>query len=328
MDNLKTKTGTIFSIQRPAFKLGVSNININEKAPKIVNNRNGDGNYNIVRHNFELSEIKPRMAGDFKQQIESEGIKVQLSDKTLEQLFKIKIGDKTDTQWLTEKARLEALYRARGMTPEQIAREIEINKPLSREQRTITSNQNIAQSTLSIGDKFNEIKQEVVEGRAESRAHQAALIGQLALIMTDTAAISQFTSHQAQQLTDTLMRLNVPQSHQQLGILPRYIDYEYYKAHAGLINLYIISNASKDRNYPFLISLDRPIYNYTRNANGLPSISLEKMVEYLYRDVSKRYLDLENKGILKMDQMEQIADLLDNKWDNDSISILPKNRPP
>lgn len=330
MDNLIKKEGTIFSISRPAFILGVSNINLIEKPPNIVNKRHGDGNYNITRNNFESSEIKPRMAGDFKRQEAQEaeeGIKVQLSDKTIQDLFKIKVGDKTDTQWLAEKTRLEALYRLRGMTPDEITRELEVNKPLGREQRTITSNQNIAQSSLSLGDKINEIKQEVVDGRGESRAQQAALIGQLALILANTRGIMQFTGQQAQQLTDTLMRLNVPQSHQQLGLLPRYIDYEYYTQNAGLVNLYILSNALKDPNFPIMLTLKKPVYNYAGFLAGIPSISIEQLVAYMKRDVSKRFLDLEERGIKSSDQMVAITNLLPNEWDDPSVSILPKNRP-
>ena len=114
MNNLKPKlSGSIYDIQRPSFKLGT--VQIKNKDGKIsdltkLDRRNGLGNYEIIRRNFEKPAIRPRIAGDFDKlqaiDIETQGTIIQLSDKTIEKLFKVKIPDKTDTQWLAEKARL------------------------------------------------------------------------------------------------------------------------------------------------------------------------------------------------------------------------------
>ena len=163
---------------RPAYRLGTAvfdtanvNVRLNERQLP-ANTRNGIGNYTITRRNFDASVISPRIAGDFDRlqalDIETQGAKVQLSDKTIEELFKMKIPDKTDTNWIAEKNRLVVDYVARGMTPEQIQQELEINKPLGREQRKIKSSQNFAEASLSVGDKIEEIKNQVVDGRVES----------------------------------------------------------------------------------------------------------------------------------------------------------------
>ena len=118
------------------------------------NRRNGQGNYDLQRHNAIASNIRPRFAGDFDKlqaiDLELQGAKIQLSDKTIEEMFSTKVGDKTDTQWLTERNRLIASYTAKGFTAEQIDRELEVNKPLGREQRKVSSKQNIGQSSLSV----------------------------------------------------------------------------------------------------------------------------------------------------------------------------------
>ena len=336
MNNLKPKlSGSIYDIQRPSFKLGT--VQIKNKDGKIsdltkLDRRNGLGNYEIIRRNFEKPAIRPRIAGDFDKlqaiDIETQGTIIQLSDKTIEKLFKVKIPDKTDTQWLAEKARLTALYTARRMTPQEIERELEVNKPLGREQRKLTSNQNIAESSLSTTEKLEEIKQEVVDGRAESRTQQALLIGQLALIFADTQSVVNFTRQQFIDLSQTLARLNISQNRKQIGLDKRYVDIAYYNANQGLVNLYIFSNIASDPNYNRGIDYQTPVYNFaTHPATGLPAIGFTSMIAALGRPgPSRRYLDLETRGIISQVQLRSVIALLNKNWDNDDVSVLPANR--
>lgn len=338
MDNLKTKAGTIYNIDRPAFKAGTKErCNCNNKKIDIskLNKRRGIGNYEIMRPSFEAPKIRPRIAGDFDKlqaiDIETQGAKIQLSDKTIAELFKTRVGDNTDNEWLQEKARLTGIYQARGMTPLEIEREIEVNKPLGREQRKITVSQNIGQSSLSVKDKIEEIKQEVVDGRAESRAQQAALIGQLALIFADTQALTQFTQQQLVGLSQTVARLNVPRDYKQMGLTFRYIDYPYYFANRGLINLFIFSNITSDPNFgPNGINYNKPIYNFAAHPNGIPTVDFSSMTRQMQKrpPVNIRYLDLERRGVINYAQMLAIVNGLPNGWDNVNISITQNNRQP
>lgn len=333
MQNLKPKPGgTIFKINRPAFVAGEccckndGPIDISK-----LNERNGVGNYNIDRPSFLVPPIRARVAGDFNKlqaiDLETQGAKIQLSEKTIAELFKTKVGDKTDTKWLDEKARLTALYTVRGMTPSQITQELEVNKPLGREQRKITTNQNIAQSSLSIQDKIDEIKQEVVDGRGESRAQQALLIGQLALIFADTQAITQFTRQQAVQLAQTINRLNVPQDYRQMGLTARYIDINYYRANAGLINLYLFSSVASDPNYANgagPLNYNTIVYNFTANANGIPPIMFQSMITVMSQNNNRnprRFFDLERRGVISKAELDAIVLALPNGWNNPAISV-------
>lgn len=330
MENLKSKAGVIFSIARPAFKLGVVNINSVDKSNLPKNIRNGLGNYDIERRNFEASEVRPRIAGDFDKlqaiDIETQGAKIQLSEKTIAELFKTKVDDKTDNQWLDEKNRLVALYQARGMTASEIENELSVNKPLGREQRKITSNQNIGQSTLTVKDKLQEIKQEVEDGRAESRAQQALLIGQLALIFRDTQAIENFTTLQLTDLSQTVARLNLPRSAKQLGIQPRYIDIDFYTANSGLINLFIFANLPLDPQFNIIISYDSPVYNL-KTIRKTQALKLSSAVSSMGKTLNNRcYMDLEQRGIIDHQQMEDITDNLTNGWDNAEVSVDANNR--
>ena len=333
MNNLKAKAGTIFNIQRPSFRLGTVQTKSEDEGNDLtkINRRNGLGNYDITRTNFESSEIRPRLAGDFDKlqaiDIETQGAKIQLSDKTIQELFKTKIGDQTDSQWLDEKARLTAVYNLRGMTPQEIERELEVNKPLGREQRKITSNQNIGQSSLSVVDKIQEIKQEVVDGRAESRAQQALLIGQLALIFADTQAVANFTRQQLIDLSQTVARLNLPRNHKQIGLEPRYVDIAYYNANQGLVNLFIFSNITSDPNYNNGLDYKTPVYNFAgQPVTGLPAIGFTSMISAMGKKHARRYLDLQRRGLIDQGQLRTIIAGLNKGWLNDDVSVLPANR--
>jgi len=312
MQNLKPKPGgTIFQIKRPAFVAGECCCK-NDGPVDIskLNQRNGVGNYNIDRPGFQAPSVRARIAGDFNKlqaiDLETQGAKIQLSEKTIAELFRTKVGDKTDTKWIQEKTRLTALYQARGMTPQDIERELEVNKPLGREQRKITATQNIAQSSLSVADKIDEIRQEVINGRGESRAQQAVLTAQLALIFADTQNIVQFTQQQLNGLTQTVARLNFPKDRVQLGIIPRIIDIDYYNTNRGLINLFIFSNITTDPNYNNGINYDIVVYNFAGGSlTGLPGVNFISMISALDRNTlsangtpQRRYLDLDTRGLI------------------------------
>mgnify|MGYP003642172284 CR=1 FL=1 len=317
---------------RPAYRLGTSMFEQkNVKLPPNI--RNGIGNYTITRRNFDASVISPRIAGDFDRlqalDIETQGAKVQLSDKTIEELFKMKIPDKKDTTWIAEKNRLVVDYAARGMTPEQIQQELEINKPLGREQRKIKSSQNFAESSLSVGDKIEEIKNQVVDGRVESRAQQVALVAQIALLLADTRAIEALTRVQLGDLARTIATLRLPTDHKLLGIPPRFIDIDFYNANAGLINLYLFSSVQADPNYnggAGPLTYDTLVYNFAGGPTGIPPVKLTSMVASMGRGGGRRYLDLLTRGVITQMQMRVAVAGLPGGFANPDVAISPANQ--
>ena len=84
---------TTSHIDRPSFKVGdnFQYIQGNNDITKL-NQRNGIGDYTIQRDNYQQSTIAPRVGVDFDQlkaiELELEGAKVLLSDKTIDELFK------------------------------------------------------------------------------------------------------------------------------------------------------------------------------------------------------------------------------------------------
>ena len=114
------KPGTIFNIQRPSFKADeVAPINSKIVGKVLKSKRSGTGNYNIKRESFLAPDIMGRYTIDFDklelQNLQQDGIKVRLGDKTLRDIFDIQIDDPTDMLWLAEKDR--RLASAKSGTP-------------------------------------------------------------------------------------------------------------------------------------------------------------------------------------------------------------------
>jgi hypothetical protein len=314
-------------LNRPSFKVG-DKFQYTEGDNDItkINQRNGNGNYTIQRDNFQQSTIAPRVGVDFDQlkaiELQLDGAKVQLSDKTIDELFKAKLPDPTDTTWLNEKRRLVAMYQALGMSQQDIEKTIKTNAPLGREQRTVSSS--IGYSVLSVSDKIDEIKKEVLDGRAESKQNQAILIGQLALIFTNIQTIDDFTKNDITNILKAMGRLNVPQTHLKMG-LPRFIDNKYYKKESGLINLFLFSNVSTDPTFEQKdgISYAKPLYNLTPN-NTTTTYNYRSMVTVFAKKspVDRYYLDTERRGLIDFKQLVVFVTTLQGGLSNPAMSGL------
>jgi hypothetical protein len=324
------KRGRISGV-RPGFRAGASIVGIHAQELR-PNFRNGVGNSTITRPNFMASKIMPRQHTDFDKlqamDIANQGEKVRLSDETLERILTVNVPDPTDLRWIAERNRLEALYAARGMTAEQISREMTVNKPLGRQQRTIKQNRDqVDQATLTMGRKLEELQQEVKDGRAESRLQQAQIIGQFALVLADTNAIAGLTILQLTNLGRALARIGVPTNHKRLGLIPRFVDVAYYNQNAGLINLLLFSKVRESPNTA-QFNYDLMVKNYAGNAeNGLPAISLRSMISALGRPAQRRrYLDLLRGGVVSRRQLRAVSRVTQNGFDGPDFDIQLANQ--
>jgi hypothetical protein len=329
-----------FCIKRPAFKEGaVANSYANPNLPQ--NKRNGLGNRDITRDNFLAPAIKPRFTGDFDKlqtlDISEVGKPESITDNKLGYFTNIRVPDPTDFEWLREKARLEAEYTTRftnaGVPANEIlamvGRELEVNKPLGRDQRTInrSSDSISSDSRLNTKEKLREIVQEVQQGRAEGQAGRVAITAQLIQIFTDTQAISTLTQLQLTNLGQALARIGVPTNHKRLGIVPRYVDNVFYNANAGMINLLLFS---KVREQPNTVgyNYDRIVKNFpTHPPNGLPAMKLTSMVSAIsLNGPNRRYLDLELGGVIDRFTIRRLAGASPNGWGDPDFSVSVGNR--
>ena len=258
----------------------------------------------------------------------------ELSEQ-LNSLLTVNVPDPTDTKWLAEKERMTAVLTAQLIAqripaderPAIIARELEVNKPLGREQRSKYVKENIATTTLNTAGKLTEIKQEITEGRAESRTQQIALLGQIANILKDVNSLRSLTSIQLADLGNSVGRLNAPTTYKDLGIPHRYVDNVFYNHNAGIINLMLFSRVRDEQqndqyNYGLMVK------NFARNpSTGLPAISLTSAVSALGRPgTQRRYLDLERGGLISQDTVRRIADNVRGGYDSKLFSIQKANR--
>lgn len=312
---------------RPAFKSGTIYVQ-KEQVPRLQKNkRAGLGNFDMTRNNFNRPEIRPRAVDFDKLQaidIETQGAKIQLGDKTFSQLFSIKIPDPQDTKWLAEKLRLTNQYRLAGYTPLQIKRELDVNKPLGREQRKINSVQTITETSLSMSEKLGALETEIKDGRAESVVQQNQLMAQFAVVLNDITGLANLTQTEINNLGTSLSRLGVPTDYKQLGIVPKYIDLEFYNKNPGIINLLLFSKVRestdvKQYNYDLMVK------NYASHpVDGLPAIKLVSMTASMRKpvnDPSKRYLDLERGGVISAQELTAIASKYADGFNNSDFAI-------
>jgi hypothetical protein len=287
---------------RPHFLSGT--VFKHKKAQSITNLVNRTGNNNLVRPTF-LSANKRGRVVDFDVLKDEE--EVEFGAKTIKALFDVSIPDKKDVNWIEELDRLKAMYGAQGLNDEEIEDEIASKPPLGREQRTIKKSVNIGTSALSLDDKIKEIKEEIDNGRAISRAQQAVLIGEIGKSLK---FISNVPPKTISTLAKQLVKLNTPRNHEDLGLIPRFIDNEFYKDHAGeffnkgMIHVLLITNAQIDP----LMTAGKPVRNFAARDNGLPGIQLSSLDKSLgYRDQNRKYLDLEAGGLISGQQLwEQV----------------------
>ena len=330
-----------FWVKRPAFKSGtVNNSYVEPNLPK--NERGGLGNRDITRNNFLASAIKPRFTGDFDAlqalDISEVGKPESITDNKLGYFTQIKVPDPNDFKWLREKARLEAEYTARftnagfpaNEIPAMVGRELEINKPLGRDQRTInkSSNDISNESRLNTAEKLREIIQEVQQGRVENRAAQVAITSQLIDIFKDTQTISNLTQTQSKDLGIALARIGIPTNYKKLGLTARFIDKNFYKDNEGMVNLLLLSKVRDFTGDTTLYNYDKVVKDYSISpSDGLPAVKLSSLPSMMARRLDRQYLDLERGGKISRPQLRAYA-LADNLggFDGPNFEIQVGNR--
>jgi len=314
------KKGPVFSIDRPSFLADTDTVS--PSAPVLRgNNRKGIGNREIVRNNFEASKIMGRHLISFDKlaaiDLETEGIRIQLGSKTIKELFTIRIPDPQDVKWIAEKDSMVADFKAKGLSSEQILRELEVNKPIGREQRTLSS-RGPSQAVLSMSEKLSGIERAIKEGRAESRGQQAVMVGHIANIISATAKLEGMSKAQLVRLSKTIRRLDIPLSHREVGIKPRIADISYYRANEGIVNLYFLNQADRNK----ALDLNRPVLNYTSNKKGLPGVKLTSMISAMAKTGKKRvFIDFGRAGVINRAQMLAIVSGIKGGFGSDFVSV-------
>ena len=335
-----------FILRRPSFLAGT----IDKQEKSVVsrdkflqlNERKGIGNNEIIRPAFVNQNPRKRLTTEFEKlqllSVDEAGLIGKQNDTKLNYKTRVHVPDETDFPWIAEKNRLSAIYRTQftnaGYSPDMIQplinRELEINKPLGREQRKVVIlTDDIANiNNLETKNKLNEIIQEVKDGRGENQLEKQQITGQLAQVLSDTKEIDRLTTLQLTDLGTALARIGFPTTSKRLGLIPRFVDNEFYNNNAGLINLLIFSRVREEPNTNDF-NYDKCVKNFASSLTGLPASKLTSAISALGKQgAGKRYLDLEVCGIISPDQLKAELNNYPNGYNNPEFSITPANRPP
>jgi hypothetical protein len=329
-----------FSIKRPTFNSKNHYRFPEAQSINDLNVRGGMGNRNIDRPSFTAPEIKARTVDNFSrlqiQDLQDAGEVFRDSNGKLVRYTMVKIPDATDFIWLEEERRLRAKFTnqftSAGLPADQIGplvdKELSVQKPLGREQRTINkkSTDVSREDQLSTKNKLLEVSQMITDGRAENNQGRLAVTGQLLQIVTDVDALNNLTTYQLQGLAQSLMRLNIPVNYKQIGIVPRFVDKDFYndQLNTGLINLLLINRANSGQIAGVTIS--KPVRNLANPQRGSSS-TLSSMVTGLARQQDRLYLDLEEGGVINRSQLEGFIQSLGGGdiTNNPDFNIKPSN---
>tara|TARA_R110001606_G_scaffold156605_2_gene299393 strand:+ start:1720 stop:2748 length:1029 start_codon:yes stop_codon:yes gene_type:complete len=300
-------------MQRPGFKRGLNRpVSVKSKPIDIKNDRLGMGNFNIQRPGFKASNPIPRIVKFDAFQtfdINNAGV-VELGEKTLKRLLEVKIPDEMDKLWLAEKARLTAIYKAQGMSDKDIKNELILNKPLGREQRYNTKLASIGDMKLDFSNRLSELKEEVQIGNTLSQTERATLAAQLANVLNDTSALSKMTPVDIANIVSVLTSIRIPDDRKSFGLVPMFVDKNYYEKHQGAINMLAmnkvrIAGESKEYNY------SAPYRDFAVHpATGLPA----KSVISMWRKFSK-------KGATSVLNLDLCALISEKQF----LSVVPPN---
>ena len=266
-----------------------------------ISQRRGMGNKIMRRNGAIQGSVQPRTINFDNLRainISQNGIKVQLSDKTLSELFNFKVPDETDQQWINEKERLVAQYKALGKTDQQIIDLLKAGRPLGRDQRTISSNSNVGLSNLSFIKQLKVIEDHVKQGNTESKNQQATMLGLIASLGNDLKSVEELNKQELLSLQNTLKRLNIPRSHEGLA-LPRYIDGKYYRKNAGLILMWVLGNTSDS-------NINTPFFNID-TGRRLKISSFNQLLVPKDGSPNQMFVDLKNRGLIGRRRMAEIV---------------------
>jgi hypothetical protein len=286
----KEKQGKIFEIKRPSFKSGIEKTK--QSNPQFKNIRSGTGNYDIRRNNYLAPGIKGRQAIDFEQlqiqEIENAGIKVQLGDKTLKQLFNIQVLDKTDELWINEYNR----RKSAGESDQQI----NASPPFGRLQRKVNKYVNFASQGLMLEDKLELLKTAMSSNHIENQEELAKISSSVAILLGNQQSLEKLTSNDLAEIKNISNRMFIPKDYISAGFKERLVSWGQYQQNMGLVNMFLLNSTPIDRiNYPLI------------NENGDKYIKLTSILPTL-KSKGGQYIDLQQLKVLSQYDAKEFAD--------------------
>lgn len=276
-----------FNLQRPRFLTETDRHiqKVNVELPR--NNREGNGNREMMRNNFIAPPIRGREMLDFEklqaQDIATGGIKVQLGDKTIEKLFKIQVEDPTDLEWIAE-------YKLRKANGESEA-SIKQSPPFGRPQRQVTRMRNIGKIGQNLNNDIETLTAAVLQSATETKSEIGNIVATLAKILGTEDNIKQLTEKSLEAIKKVSIRVNIPGDYRVAGFKQRLFSKREYKEQQGLINLFLLSNI------PPGLSLETPLAKLDVKGNITSKTTLFNIIPALSSGDGS-FIDLEKRNII------------------------------
>ena len=281
----KMKSGKSVLLERPKYNLKdnlAENTTI-KNANLLSNKRFSNSNNRVKRVNFYTPNPVGRLLKTKEtlrtKDISEEGIKINLTDATLDKLFKVEIPDIRDREWLLEKAR----RIAKGDTEQDIID----RPPLSRKQKTTYKMTNLGEKNLSFEEKIQQLSNVLKQNAINRQGNMKQVVLEISSMMTNASQLANATRFELDVIKKTLEKLYVPKDWRQ-QFKNRIIDGDEYKQDMGAINIYLMSNI------PPPLSASNPIYAYDGRGKKYIPTSINKLFNM---KGDNRYLDLETRTI-------------------------------
>jgi len=270
------KKGKPFNINRPQFKMGTPSAIIDESKRGVdiskLNKRSGLGNNTILRDSFRTPDVIGRQPTDYAlQEIidrQQQGIKVQLADKTLQDMFQVKTVDPQDLDWIAEYNR----RIASGESKEQL----KAFPPFGREQRVMFKRVNFGNgvslseaSALSMSEEIKLLRDAVTAGSGSSD-----LVNIMAKVVELTTRIDTFTDENTKMLAQILNKVSAFSPDPTVHFGDRRLWSKTEVENNPLIIPFLFSNVP-NADHPLLTSVEPVI------QDGKGRIKIKKMLELL-----------------------------------------------
>lgn len=304
----KVRVNNKWEMKRPATFSGTRKT-INKKVSMPRQIRGGLGNRNMTRINFTAPAVRPRDPVDFDKinaiNLAQFGQKVQLSDKTIDDLIRVNIGDPTDYAWIAEKKRLVAL----GSN----------DLPFGRKQRQIQKRINFGQASLNLEESLDVIRATIDAGRTENTTERQQLGIQIAATLTNMNDVRRMTEQQLRLIIQAVNRLKIPKHWRSAGFQHRLWTSEQFNAEKGPISMFLLANIKPDRTF------NEPLLSRNKRTGAFTPVSLLQAYQMGSRRGEKRVLDLETATIV---DEEFAKDMVKNSGVDDGffngVDITPR----
>lgn len=224
---------------------------------------------------------------------EAYGAKVQLSEKTLDKLFNVRVDDPTDEIYINRKRELEA----EGRSPQEI-------ENIIGKQRQITKRVNLADGNLAVKDKIELLERAVKSGIDNTREGLSAIVGQTSLLLGDGSFLDKMNDEDLNRLREVIRNIDIPRDYRRAGFNHRIYNLPQYKDESGLINLFIMTHLEGSR------TLEAPLL-------GIPTLRgtfhplLTGYINYMSAGdrgaVPEKYIDLEERRFLSRAEAMRLA---------------------